>query len=297
MSYFNQTDSHILVIKLTNVFLFFLEYSFDEIERILLLLLACSVSGGDRKDLHIEHLTTLNESIQQALMPHIEELTNEINNILQPQEYFFTDEINTDNDKRLKCVFVNLIHLIEQRDAYFEEILELEQDKAILKQKLDLYQSSSSNLINIGTNSCVGTTNLHSTPSQTSLNTFLNDLETKNPGIEITEYKTKMRQMKFDLDDKMDTIETMREEIELLQNEITRLKTENLELIQNTRLTRLYRDEIDSLNEKLVQLQKSQQDSKKYKERLNELDTYKNRIEELQNESKHIPIESIHRHQ
>jgi hypothetical protein len=42
-------------------------------------------------------------------------------------------------------------------------------------------------------------TNLHSTLSQTSLNTFLNDLETKNPGIEITDYKTKMRQMKSDL--------------------------------------------------------------------------------------------------
>ena len=173
-----------------------LEYSFDEIERILLLLLACSVSGGDRKDIHIQHLARLNDSIQQSLMPHIEELTNEINTILQPQEYFFNDYFNTDNDKRLRCLFINLINLIHERDYYFEEILELEQDKQTLKQKLDLYQSSSSNLINIGSN---GGTNLHSTPSQTSLNTLLNDLETKNPGIEITEYKTKMRQMKSDL--------------------------------------------------------------------------------------------------
>lgn len=280
---------YVIVAKLPNIYLIahepYTEYSFDEIERILLLLLACSVSGGDRKDLHIEHLTTLDESIQQSLMPHIEELTNEINNILQPKEYFFTDDINTDNDKRLKCLFVNLIDLIQQRDAYFEEILELEQDKEMLKQKLDLYQSSSSNLINVGINSCVGTTNLHSTPSQTSLNTFLNDLETKNPGIEITEYKTKMRQMKSDLDDKMDTIETMREEIDLLQNEITRLKTDNLELTQSSRLTRLYRDEIDSLNEKLTQSQKSQHDLEKYKKRSNELDTYQKQIEELQTEN------------
>lgn len=127
-------------------------------------------------------------------MPHIEELTNDINRIVQPQEYFFTDDFNTDYDKRLKNLFFNLINLISERDQYFEEILELEQDKQTLKEKLDLYQSSSSNLINIPNG-----TNLHSTPSQTSLNTFLNDLETKNPGIEITEYKAKMRQMKSEL--------------------------------------------------------------------------------------------------
>jgi hypothetical protein len=131
-------------------------------------------------------------------MPHIEELTNEINTILQPREFFFNDYFNTDNDKRLKNLFINLINLINERDHYFEEILELEQDKDTLKQKLELYQSSSSNLINIGGNGNGGT-NLHSTPSQTSLNTILNDLETKNPGIEITEYKTKMRQIKSDL--------------------------------------------------------------------------------------------------
>ena len=174
---------------------FDLEYSFDEIERILLLLLACSVSGGDRKDIHIEHLTRLNESIQQSLMPHIEELTDDINTILQPQEYFFDDIFNTSSDKRVRCLFMNLINLINERDHYFEEILELEQDKETLKQKLEVYQSSSSNLINIG----AGMSNLHSTPSQTSLNTFLNELEMKNPGIEITEYKTKMRQMKSDM--------------------------------------------------------------------------------------------------
>lgn len=91
----------------------------------------------------------------------------------------------------------------------------------------------------------------------------------------------------------MDTIETMREEIDLLQNEITRLKTDNLELTQSSRLTRLYRDEIDSLNEKLTQSQKSQHDLEKYKKRSNELDTYQKQIEELQTESKHLDFNSF----
>jgi FtsZ-binding cell division protein ZapB len=83
----------------------------------------------------------------------------------------------------------------------------------------------------------------------------------------------------------MDTIETMREEFEILQMECNRMKTDNLELSQNARLTRLYRDEIDSLNEKLNKMEKHQQELERYKERFHEFETFKPRIEELQNES------------
>jgi len=84
----------------------------------------------------------------------------------------------------------------------------------------------------------------------------------------------------------MDTIETMREEFELLQTELNRIKNENIELNQNARLTRLYRDEIDTLNDKLIKMEKYQQELERYKERFNEFDTFKKRVEELQNESK-----------
>ncbi|CAF4033760.1 unnamed protein product [Adineta steineri] len=288
-----------IVAKLPNIYIIahepYTEYSFDEIERVLLLLFACSVSGGDQKDIHIQHLTTLDESIQQSLMPHIEELTNEINTIVQPQEYFFNDDFNTDNDKRLKCLFINLLNLINERDHYFEEILELEQDKDTLKQKLELYQSSSSNLINIGAGGGTNSgTNLHSTLSQTSLNTFLNDLETKNPGIEITDYKAKMRQMKSDLDDKMDIIETMREEFDLLQIELNRIKTENISLTQDARLVRVYRDEIDTLNHKLREKDKHELELERYNKRFNEFDTLKNRVEELETENQILTQTQTH---
>ncbi len=84
----------------------------------------------------------------------------------------------------------------------------------------------------------------------------------------------------------MDTIETMREEFETLQAEITRLKNENIELNQSTRLTRIYRDEIDTLHFKLTKMEKEQQELERYKERFHECDSLKNQIEELQNESK-----------
>jgi FtsZ-binding cell division protein ZapB len=84
----------------------------------------------------------------------------------------------------------------------------------------------------------------------------------------------------------MDTIETMREEIQVLQTEITRLKNENIELNQNARLTRIYRDEIDTLNFKLTKKEKEQQELERYKERFHDCESLKYQIEELQNESK-----------
>ena len=65
----------------------------------------------------------------------------------------------------------------------------------------------------------------------------------------------------------MDTIETMREEFEILQGELNRIKNENIELNQNARLTRLYRDEIDTLNDKLIKMERSQQELERYKEK------------------------------
>lgn len=84
----------------------------------------------------------------------------------------------------------------------------------------------------------------------------------------------------------MDTIETMRDELELVQTELQRVKNENVELSQQTRLTRLYRDEIDTLNERISKMDKYHQELERYKERSHDVDTLKTRLEELQNESK-----------
>ena len=83
----------------------------------------------------------------------------------------------------------------------------------------------------------------------------------------------------------MDTIETLREEVDSLQAELNRVKNDNVELSQHGRLTRLYRDEIDTLNEKLRNMEKHHQELEKYKGRCHDADLLKDRLDELQNES------------
>ncbi|CAF0914475.1 unnamed protein product, partial [Didymodactylos carnosus] len=272
---------YLIVTKLPNIYMIakepYAEYSFNEIERILLLLLACSISG-DSKEVHIRRLQTLDEPVQQSLMPYLQEFTDDINSTIQP---------STPKDESLKILFLNIEKLVQERDILYEDILELEQDKDLLKQKLEQYQSGS-NLIQggeKGEKNMSGGGGLHSTPSQTSLNTFLNDLEAKHPEIEISEYKQKMRQMKLDIDDKIDIIDTIRDELDSCRLEVNRLKNDNMELSQQSKLTRLYRDEIDSLREKVSKIEKCEQELSRCREKLDEFDHLKLKIDELQQEN------------
>ena len=77
----------------------------------------------------------------------------------------------------------------------------------------------------------------------------------------------------------------MRDEFELLQSEHTRLKNENFELNQTARLIRIYRDEIDTLNYRIKQMEKDQHEFDRCKERVQQGELFKKQIEELQNES------------
>ena len=85
----------------------------------------------------------------------------------------------------------------------------------------------------------------------------------------------------------------MREEFEILQNENQRLKNENIELSQNARLTRLYRDEIDTLNERIIKMDKYHQELERYKERCQDVEALKSNVEELKNESKKCRSENF----
>ena len=54
---------------------------------------------------------------------------------------------------------------------------------------------------------------------------------------------------------------------------------QNMELVQDARSVRTYRDELDILREKASRIDRLELDLNKHKEKLNELDFYKARVE------------------
>ena len=68
--------------------------------------------------------------------------------------------------------------------------------------------------------------------------------------VEVAEYKAKLRKLRQQLEEKTEQWSEVREEVEKLQEMTDKLKSENLELCQDARAAKTYRDELDVLRER-----------------------------------------------
>ena len=68
--------------------------------------------------------------------------------------------------------------------------------------------------------------------------------------VEVAEYKAKLRKLRQQLEEKTEQLSETREELEKCQDITAKLKTENLELCQDARAAKTYRDELDVLRER-----------------------------------------------
>ena len=68
--------------------------------------------------------------------------------------------------------------------------------------------------------------------------------------VEVAEYKAKARRLRQQLEEKTEQLSETKEELEKLQDITAKLKTENLELCQDARAAKTYRDELDVLRER-----------------------------------------------
>ena len=73
---------------------------------------------------------------------------------------------------------------------------------------------------------------------------------TSNAMVEVAEYKAKLRKLRQQVEEKTEQLSETREELEKVQAVSSRLKTENLELCQDARAAKTYRDELDVLRER-----------------------------------------------
>ena len=68
--------------------------------------------------------------------------------------------------------------------------------------------------------------------------------------VEVAEYKAKLRKLRQQLEEKTEQLSETKEELEKIQDITAKLKTENLELCQDARAAKTYRDELDVLRER-----------------------------------------------
>ena len=104
--------------------------------------------------------------------------------------------------------------------------------------------------------------------------------------VEVAEYKAKLRKLRQQLEEKTEQWSELREELEKLQEMTDKLKSENLELCQDARAAKTYRDELDVLRERAEKVDKLEAELLRYKDKMNDIEFFKSRVEELREDNR-----------
>jgi len=107
-----------------------------------------------------------------------------------------------------------------------------------------------------------------------------------NAMVEVAEYKAKLRKLRQQVEEKTEQLSETREELEKVQTVSSRLKTENLELCQDARAAKTYRDELDVLRERAEKVDKLEAELLRYKDKMNDIEFFKSRGEELREDNR-----------
>jgi hypothetical protein len=103
--------------------------------------------------------------------------------------------------------------------------------------------------------------------------------------LELVEYKIKLRQLVNEIEEKCEQIETLKDEIDDVKKQINKLRNENVDLQQKASLANVYSDELESLREKTVKIDKYESDNLKLKQRIEELEAIQQHFEEVKEEN------------
>ncbi|XP_046341956.1 girdin-like isoform X2 [Haliotis rufescens] len=253
-AYYLEVLQQLLILKLPNIHAIcrdpHKDSSFEEIRKVLLLVLGCAVQC-EHKQSFIENIKQLEIEVQHAIVEHIKEITDDSEAVLPIEP---PAELEAYTEK----MFAHLTRLIKERDDVSELMTDLSQER-------DFYQSQAE-----GAAAPIIPT---VTPEKHHL------------AVELAESKAKLRRTRQELEEKQEQLSDIKDELEDTKASMAKLRNENLDLTQDARATRALRDELDIIKEKASKVDTYEKEISKYKERLNELEFYRARMEELREEN------------
>lgn len=89
----------------------------------------------------------------------------------------------------------------------------------------------------------------------------------------------------FQSEEKCEQIETLKDEIDEIRKQLNKLRNENVDLQQRAALASVYSDELESLRDKTLKVDKYEQEIGKLKEKLEELQANRGELEQLKSEN------------
>ncbi|XP_035760678.1 girdin-like [Neolamprologus brichardi] len=235
----------------------------EEMKKLLLLLLGCAVQC-EKKEEYIERIQTLDFDTKAAIASHIQEVTHNQENVVDLQWLESGEIPPEDLDSLSRNLAFHLKRLVDERDTQLETIVELTQER-------DCVQLSP--LAPCSTQSPGDSPSMRRTESRQHLS------------VELADAKAKIRRLRQELEEKSEQLLDTRQELENMEVELKRLQQESFQLLSDARSARAYRDELDSLREKAIRVDKLESELSRYKERLHDIEFYKARVEELKEDN------------
>uniref|UniRef100_A0A3P8R4U4 HOOK N-terminal domain-containing protein n=1 Tax=Astatotilapia calliptera TaxID=8154 RepID=A0A3P8R4U4_ASTCA len=218
----------------------------------------------EKKEEYIERIQTLDFDTKAAIASRIQEVTHNQENVVDLQWLESGEIPPEDLDSLSRNLAFHLKRLVDERDTQLETIVELTQER-------DCVQLSP--LAPCSTQSPGDSPSMRRTESRQHLS------------VELADAKAKIRRLRQELEEKSEQLLDTRQELENMEVELKRLQQESYQLLSDARSARAYRDELDSLREKAIRVDKLESELSRYKERLHDIEFYKARVEELKEDN------------
>uniref|UniRef100_A0A8C4QD57 Calponin-homology (CH) domain-containing protein n=1 Tax=Eptatretus burgeri TaxID=7764 RepID=A0A8C4QD57_EPTBU len=242
------------------------EKSLSEMQKLLLLLLGCAVQCN-QKETYIEKIKLLDIDTQSAIVEHIQEVTQNQENILDVHWAELPEVPSQGLDSLARSLAYQVQRLVAERDEFSEVVMELTQERDYLQVQQAYIQ---------------GQPERSSSPSSGGLSP--GDTR-QHLAVELADCKAKLRRLRQELEEKTEQLTDCKHEVTVSLLEIERLQQENLQLVGEARAARGYRDEADALRERSSRVERLESEVVRYRERLHDIDFYKTRMEEVREDN------------
>uniref|UniRef100_A0A182VWT8 HOOK N-terminal domain-containing protein n=1 Tax=Anopheles minimus TaxID=112268 RepID=A0A182VWT8_9DIPT len=235
----------------------------EQMKLLITLLLGAAVQCPN-KEIFIARIKELDLNTQHAIVEVIKQVTDS-------QTLVLTQEALDQLSPELMCK--HIVRLAKERDQYHGKwmssfITDSEQ------QALVNSSSSKSSLHNASSAS----TSTANTPSTTSENNHL--------AVELADYKSKLRKLRQELEEKSELLMEVKEELDHKCNQYEKLRTESQDWYSESRRAAAYRDEVDVLRERSERADRLEIEVQKLREKLSDAEFYKTRVEELREDNR-----------
>lgn len=240
--------------------------SCEEMRVLLLLLLGCAVQC-ERKELFIEGIKQLDISVQHSIVECIQQITDNPESVWLNSEWNVLPEEEQERQRLYTILVQHINRLVKEREECFNRIIDL-----------------SFELESICPNDSSDTSNSLFISSPQIINSV--GEQKSHILVELADVKSKLRRVQQELEEKNEVVSELKEILEQNKESCNKLRHDNLELIQEARSAKAYRDEIDVLNERVRKVDRLENEVQRYRDKMNELDFYKSRVEELREDNR-----------